>query len=418
MVSTTGMSGATDTTVPPPTASYRTNLVTALLGTWLTLGLMLDAWAHNNVPELESFFTPWHGVFYTGFFATAAWIGWTVRGPLFARRFSEIPAGYGAAVAAVAVFAVSAAGDMIWHLIFGIEQRIDILFSPTHLGLGASMVAIVLAPVRSAWANRSLPAAPGLGRLLPSVLATALATTVTLLFLEYANALTYGSGDVVVALSTLDEGFTAGLVTDMAVTNLLLLLPVLALARRWTLPFGSATIIYAVAGMLSAAITGFDNSSLLIGVLAAGACVDLLARWLRPSPHRLTRFRAFAAAAPLATWTIYIATAYLTSPPVYNPDGTAHAVPEVYTGAPIVQALLGLLISILLIPAGHSPLKAPPASPAIGALPSPRQADPSEDSAPHAHRQSEHPPGGSQVDPLLRFGTIDTKSTGLPHTIV
>ncbi|HZM75956.1 MAG TPA: hypothetical protein VFC19_09530 [Candidatus Limnocylindrales bacterium] len=337
------------------TASYRTNLVTTLLGTWLTIGLMLDAWAHNNVPGLETFFTPWHAVFYTGFLATAAWIWWIVRGPLPAGRLGEIPVGYGAAIVAVGVFAASAAGDMLWHNIFGVEQTIDILFSPTHLGLGAAMVTILLAPVRSAWADRSPPAEPGLRRLLPSVLSTALAATVTLLFLGYANAFTFGSGDVAVSLSTLDEGYTAGLVTDMAVTNLVLLLPLLALARRWTLPFGAATIIYAVAGALSAAITDFDNSDLILGVLLAGVCVDLLARWLRPGPQRPIRFRAFAAAAPLATWTIYIVTAYLTSPPVYNPDDTVQAMPEVYTGAPIVQALLGLLVSILVVPTASRP---------------------------------------------------------------
>ncbi|GIH11200.1 hypothetical protein Rhe02_92670 [Rhizocola hellebori] len=338
------------TAVARPAAGYRTNLVTALLGAWLTVGLLLDTWAHNNKPELESFFTPWHGVFYTGFFATAAWIGWTVRGPLLEKRYAQIPAGYGAAVVAVGVFALCAFGDMMWHLTFGIEQTIDILFSPTHLGLGASMVTILLTPVRSAWADRSLPAAPSLGRLLPSVASTALAATVTLLFLQYANAFTHGSGDVVVALSTMDQGFTADLVTDMVVTNLVLLLPILTLARRWTLPFGVATVLYAAAATLSAAVTDFDNWELMLGMVAAGVAVDLLARWLDPSPQRLVRFRVFAAAAPLVTWAIYIATAYLTSPPLYNPDGRVEAMPEVYTGAPIVQALLGLLVGILLIP--------------------------------------------------------------------
>lgn len=353
MVSTTGLPSTAAAPPTRPTAGYRTNLVTALLGTWLTLGLMLDAWAHNNVPALETFFTPWHGVFYSGFVATAAWIGWTVRGALVTRRFGEIPVGYGAAVVALGVFLVSAAGDTTWHVIFGVEQTIDILFSPTHLGLGASMVAILLAPVRSAWADRSPPSGPSLLRLLPAVLATALATTVTLLFLQYANVLTYGSGDVVISLSTLEEGLTANLVTDMALTNLVLLLPVLALSRRWTVPLGTVTVIYATAGTLSAAIADFHNRDLMIGLLAAGVCVDLLARWLRPDPDRLIRFRAFAAAAPLVTWTIYIATAHLTSPPVFNPDGRIEPMPEVYTGAPIVQALLGLLVGILLIPQAY-----------------------------------------------------------------
>lgn len=344
---------ATATSAPIASiAPFRTNLVTILLGTWLTVGLMLDAWAHNNVPDLESFFTPWHGVFYTGFFATAAWIGWTVRGPLFARRFAEIPTGYGAAVVAIGVFAVSAAGDMTWHLVFGIEQRIDILFSPTHLGLGASMVVILLAPVRAAWADRSA-AAPSLGRFLPSVLSVALATTVTLLFLQYANALAYGSGDVVIALSTLDERHTAAVVTAMAVTNLVLLLPVLTLARRWTVPFGTATIVYAAAAALSTAVAGLENLDLMAGVLIAGVCVDVLLIGLRPGPRRLIHLRVFAAAAPLVTWSIYIVTAQLTSPPIYNPGGTVEAIPELYTGAPVVQALLGLLVGIMLLPGSN-----------------------------------------------------------------
>jgi hypothetical protein len=346
----------TATTAPPvPTAAttpFRTNLVTILLGTWLTVGLMLDAWAHNNVPQLETFFTPWHSVFYTGFFATAGWIAWSVRGPLFARRFAEIPVGYGAAVVAIAVFAVSAAGDMTWHLVFGIEQRIDILFSPTHLGLGASMVVILLAPVRSAWADRTVTA-PTLLRFLPSVLSVALAATVTLLFLQYANALAYDSGTVVVALSTVSERQTADVVSAMAVTNLVLLLPVLALARRWTLPFGTATIVYAAPIGLSLAVAGFENAELMGGVLVAGVCADGLLAWLRPSAQRPVHLRVYAAAAPLVTWSLYIATARLTSPPLFNPHGSVEPIPEIYTGAPVVQALLGVAVALMLLPASR-----------------------------------------------------------------
>src|SRR5262245_40073680 len=125
-------------------ASYRTNLVTTLLGTWFTVGLFLDAWAHNNVPELETFFTPWHAVFYSGFTATAAWIAWTVRHAVLGgwRGFSAssaMPPGYGAAAVAVVGFAAAAVGDMTWHVVFGVERSINILFSPTHLGLLVSM---------------------------------------------------------------------------------------------------------------------------------------------------------------------------------------------------------------------------------------------------------------------------------------
>jgi hypothetical protein len=87
------------------------------------------------------------------------------------------PAGYGAAVVAVVGFAVAAVGDMTWHTVFGIEQSIDILFSPTHLGLIVTMFVILATPLRATWVDASVPAAPGLRRLLPAVLSASLATT-------------------------------------------------------------------------------------------------------------------------------------------------------------------------------------------------------------------------------------------------
>jgi hypothetical protein len=339
-----------------PAASDGTNMVTVLLGAWFTVGLLLDAWAHNNKPELETFFTPWHAVFYSGFAATAGWIAWTCRAAV-RRGFHAIPIGYAAALVAVPGFAVAGTGDAIWHSVFGIEQSIDILFSPTHLCLAAAMIVIVTAPLRSVLADPALPAAPGLRRLLPAILPTALATALVLLFLQYANAFDFDSLRIVAALSSVDESQTAGLVSAMVVTNLVLIVPVLSLARRWRLPFGTTTIVYAAVAALSGAITAFDSPELVIGLVVAGSCADVLAVWLRPTPERLNRFRVFAALTPLVTWTIYIATAYAVAPPLHSPPdiagGHPEAIVEIYTGAPIVQALIGLLVAVLLVP--HRP---------------------------------------------------------------
>ncbi|HEU5156078.1 MAG TPA: hypothetical protein VFU43_03715 [Streptosporangiaceae bacterium] len=338
---------------PRPSASYGADLVTVLLGVWFTAGLMLDAWAHNNKPELETFFTPWHAVFYSGFAATAGWIAWTSRGALRSGP-RAIPTGYAPALVAVAGFAVAGFGDFVWHTAFGIEQSIDILFSPTHLGLATTMLVIVTAPLRSALGDRSLPPAPGLVRLLPAILPMALGAALVLLFLQYANAFDFDSERIVAALSTVDESLTARWVSAMAVTNLVLIVPVLTLARRWRPPFGAITIIYTFVAGLCGAITNFESPELIIGLVAAGGCADLLAGWLRPTPERLTQFRAFAALTPLVTWSIYIAAAYLAAPPAESATGFAGSHPEalieIYTGAPIVQALIGLLVAMLLVP--------------------------------------------------------------------
>jgi len=351
---------------------YRRDLVTALLGAWFTIGLFLDAWAHSNLTELESFFTPWHAVFYTGFFATAGWIAWIVRDalPLLAAGrlrdgFKSMPPGYAGAAIAIVGFGLAAIGDLTWHTVFGIEQEINILFSPTHLGLGVSMLVILTTPLRAAWAQIGPEA--GLRRLLPAVIGLAFAAAVALLFVLYANALTIDNTFLIAGLSTVDEGITEMVAGHLAITTVILIAPLLTIARRWVPPFGTATIIYAALAGLSGAVTEFQHVTLTVAVLAAGVAVDLLALWLRPISASLVRFRAYAALAPLITWTIYIAAAHVDAPPLFrapgDPGGPPEPIVELYTGVPIVQGLIGLLLAVLLVPAGGRPT-APEAAPA------------------------------------------------------
>src|SRR6266571_3197808 len=39
------------------------------LSTWLMAGAYLDAWAHRHLARLETFYTPWHAVLYSGMLA-------------------------------------------------------------------------------------------------------------------------------------------------------------------------------------------------------------------------------------------------------------------------------------------------------------------------------------------------------------
>jgi hypothetical protein len=334
---------------PRPIASFRTDVTTTLLSVWFVLGLFLDAWAHANVPQLESFFTPWHAVFYSGFAATGAWILWTVWGNIQRGRtgIAAVPLGYGLTMVALPLFAVSGFADFLWHTFLGIESTTDIFFSPSHLGLIASMVIILTSPLRSAWADASMPDVPSMRRLLPAVLTSAFATTLVLLFLTYANALTWRSRGIVLAFSTLDGG-TGGpiaddLAVDMALTTVILLLPLLLLARRWRLPFGAATILYTVSGTISGALTGFENVDVLLTLVVAGLVVDLIAQRLRPNASRRNAFWLFAALAPLCTWTLYLGAASAVV-------GHLPTVPELWTGAPIVFALVGWRLGALMLP--------------------------------------------------------------------
>src|ERR1700730_4474518 len=38
---------------------------------WFFVGVYLDSWAHLHIAKLETFFTPWHAVLYSGFLVVA-----------------------------------------------------------------------------------------------------------------------------------------------------------------------------------------------------------------------------------------------------------------------------------------------------------------------------------------------------------
>ena len=77
--------------------------------------------------------------------------------------------------------------------------------------------------------------------------------------------------------------------------------------------------------------------------MAAGVGVDLLALVLRPTAARRAAFWGFAAAASLLTWSLYLGVASVLV-------GRVPAVTELWTGIPIVAALIGWLLAALMLP--------------------------------------------------------------------
>ena len=54
-------------------------------------------------------------------------------------------------MAGALLFGVGGILDLIWHVQFGIERELKILFSPTHLLLMTAMLLLCFGPVRAAW---------------------------------------------------------------------------------------------------------------------------------------------------------------------------------------------------------------------------------------------------------------------------
>src|SRR5215510_16042270 len=110
-----------------PVASLRFELIFTLLSSWFVTGIFLDGWAHHHVATLETFFTPWHGVLYSGFLALSLFLSVTL---IYYHRqgyswSQAMPAGYELSLWGAIIFGLSGGADLIWHTLFGIEVNIE-----------------------------------------------------------------------------------------------------------------------------------------------------------------------------------------------------------------------------------------------------------------------------------------------------
>ncbi|WP_110885151.1 hypothetical protein [Deinococcus yavapaiensis] len=323
-----------------PEATPAQNLVTILVSWWLMIGIFIDGWAHNTLgEELETFFTPWHAVFYSGYLVTALWIGSLVwrRWREGRRGLSAVPVGYGMALLGIPVFAFGGVGDMLWHIAFGIEVGIEALLSPTHLllFLGAELIAV--SPLVASWRARTSRKAPA-ANVWPAVLSA----TAALSFASFMNMYLW-------ALYRVPQGYgenaSSGDLASILLTAVMLAAPVLLLVKRWQLPFGAVTVLYGVNSALMIVLAPWLGDArwrvLLVG-LVAGFLTDVLIAVLRPSPKRTVELRIFATALPLTVWLPYLGGAQAL--------GLLSISLELWLGVCVMAALGGLALSGLIVP--------------------------------------------------------------------
>ncbi len=98
-----------------PLATLRFDWAIVAASAWFLGGLYLDGWAHNTIPSLETFFTPWHGVLYSGFLVSLGVLGWAIGRNQAAGRtwWKAIPAGYELSLLGGLLFVASGLGDML-----------------------------------------------------------------------------------------------------------------------------------------------------------------------------------------------------------------------------------------------------------------------------------------------------------------
>jgi hypothetical protein len=326
--------------------------VTLALSVWVIIGLFVDGWAHVNLEQLETFFTPWHALFYSGFAAVAAWIGWKVvqgEGGSGARSLPGIPVGYGLGVAGLVLFAVGGFGDALWHIFLGIETELDALLSPTHLLLFAGMALIVTSPLRAAWAAPDDRDARRLTTFLPAILSLTLLTALISFFFMYASAFSDMS-PVVTASDWAGSGepypgdyfFQYQGITTVLISNVILIAPLLYLLRRWQPPFGSATVLFTLVAVLVTALMAFETAWSIVPAAVGGLAADLLIHRLRPAPEHPAAYRMVAAAVPAILWSAYYVAMGFVAPIAW--------VPELWSGTIVFASFSGFALAQLMLP--------------------------------------------------------------------
>ena len=303
---------------------WRDDLIAAILATTLVCGLFLDGWYHINLQNgaLGSFFTVWHSLLYAGFIATATWV--ISRNPHLYQRGSRpknyyhlvlgIPLRYPLAISGLVLATIGLFGDLVWHNAFGEEQGVARVIGPFHLLLFAGAAGLVGAPLRSGWyARQYYPSEPSFGTILPPLLSLTLVAAVAAFmfqwlsaFVDWTPSLQYGRIPAELAGDARIVGtaeFAA--VARVLVTNVLLLAPLLLALKRWRLPFGSATFLFAGVATLMCALTEFALGGTILAAAAGGLAADALTCWLRPGGDRTLGIRIIAGVAPIALWATY-----------------------------------------------------------------------------------------------------------------
>ena len=110
--------------VPITNQSHRRLLIFSMI--WFFSGAWIDSSAHTYlIDDIETFFTPWHGVLYSGY-AFSVLVTVYIKNKM---KDYKIDVGVLGAV----IFGIGGASDALWHSLLGIETGVEPLITPSHL---------------------------------------------------------------------------------------------------------------------------------------------------------------------------------------------------------------------------------------------------------------------------------------------
>jgi hypothetical protein len=313
------------------------------LSVWLIGGAFVDGWAHTHDRVDTTFFTLWHAAFYSGFVAVASFlVGHMLRNLVQGYPWRlALPAGYGLSLLGVLVFWLGGVSDLIWHTLFGIEEDVEALLSPTHLLLACGVWLIVSGPFRAAWQRDETPT-PDWVRQAPMLLSLACMLSACTFITQIAHPIAnlWGAGSPRNPAWLFEE---MGVVSFLLDTGLLMCL-ILPAVHRWRLPLGALTLVLTL-NAIGMGFLLYRGAYPLFHVAArgiAGLVADFMLQQLKPSGQRLAALRLFAFAMPVVVSALYFVAVQLTV-------GIWWSI-HFWAGVIVLTGVVGVLLSYLLVP--------------------------------------------------------------------
>jgi len=326
----------------PDLATTKEDLIQVIFGFCLMGGGMTDGWAHNNLlseVQEDGFFTPWHGLLYTGFALSAAWtVLLAYRRRHLASRWwiNGWPAGYKIGALGVALFMLGGLGDMVWHETLGVEVSIDALLSPSHLLLAIGTTLLLTSPARS-WFTTG---GGGL-RAVTGTLAIGVAMMNVSLFLLYG--LSFDNAAAILpfdgARGAIGHSLASLGLASYVVTTGMVVAPLLMIHRRGT-AIAATTTIVGLIGVFHMTTREFpgQHTAGVIGALVGAVLADVII-------VRLDRVRGVDAPFRLPLAGIVVGALITAGHLVGLAAGGGILWPaELWSGAPVVAAAIGALL--------------------------------------------------------------------------
>ncbi len=317
---------------------------------WFATGVLLDSWAHSTFgDDLETFFTPWHAVMYTGFTAVAAYLyGVALRNYLKTGTIKKsFPFGYEFAYIGVLFFMVGGAGDFVWHELFGFEADIEAQYSPTHLFLGIGLILIWSSPLRAAWKRTDLREhvwKDHFVMLISTIFTLVIFTFFTAAFHPFLLPLAINANKPIQL--TLSPGLRSYFIYEALGMAAIILSSVifsgmfLLILKRFELPLGALTIIFIAYTTIISLIKGY-YFLIPVGTIS-GILIESLYHILRPFKTTALKTRIFAFSINFILFFVYFIALIL----LFGVWWSIH----LWLGAPFLAGITGLLISYLIIP--------------------------------------------------------------------